>query len=101
MISREAIIWTVSLKNMMSFQMFSKKKLAALYAKYIFGELTINELRSIAVFEYFSLGSNWYPVEKIRKNKDMLSIPFRSFFSPSSQRAFKQVAAYSPASSAI
>lgn len=54
--------------------MVSKKKLSALYAKYIFGELTIEELRSIAIFEYFSLGSNWYPVGKIKKKNDMLLI---------------------------
>ena len=54
--------------------MVSKKKLSALYAKHIFGQLTIEELLSVAVFEEFSLGSNWYPVGKIKRRNKMFLI---------------------------
>jgi hypothetical protein len=54
--------------------MISKKKLNALYAKYMLGELTIDDLRKIVTFDEFSLGSNWYPVGKVKKRGGFVNI---------------------------
>lgn len=46
-----------------------------LYNKMMLGGLTIAELRELVRIEgVFSFGSNWLPIGRVRKNKDMLEI---------------------------